>query len=51
MPVFQYHLAMALYGDNQKDKAIEELKEALAKPQAFDERKEAEEALKQWQAN
>ena len=51
MPVFQYHLALALYGDNQKDKAIEELQEALAKPQAFEERKDAEALLKQWQTN
>ena len=51
MPVFQYHLALALYGDNQKEKAIEELQEALAKGQPFDEKQKAQEQLKQWQNN
>lgn len=51
LPVFQYHLALALYGDNQKEKAIEELREALAKDQPFDEKKKAQEQLKQWQNN
>ena len=50
MPVFQYHLAMALYGDGQKDEAMKELGEALAKEQPFNERAEAEALLKKWQA-
>ena len=48
LPVFQYHLALALYGDNQKDKAIETLREALAKDQPFAEKKEAEDTLAKW---
>ncbi|MDX9835429.1 MAG: tetratricopeptide repeat protein, partial [Desulfobulbus sp.] len=50
MPVFQYHLATALYGDGQKEEAITELREALTKEQPFAERGEAEILLKKWQA-
>lgn len=48
LPVFHYHLALALYGDNQKDKAIETLRETLDKGQPFAEKKEAEDTLGQW---
>ena len=41
---------LALYGDGQKDEAMKELGEALAKEQPFKERAEAEALLKKWQA-
>ena len=48
LPVFQYHLALALHGDNHKEKAIETLREALAKDQPFAEKKEASDTLAKW---
>ena len=51
MPVFLYHLALALYGEEKKTEALEMLQEALAKEQPFNEREQAENLLKKWQNN
>jgi predicted Zn-dependent protease len=49
VPVFRYHLAMALYGEDKKKEAINELQQALGQDQEFKERQEAEQLLKEWQ--
>ena len=48
-PVFRYHLALALYGEDKKEQAIKELQEALASKEDFSEKNTAEELLKEWQ--
>ncbi len=47
-PVIQYHLALALYANNEKQEAIESLEKALANDTKFEYRKEAENSLKLW---
>jgi len=46
-PVINYHLALALFGENEKDKAIASLKNALAFTGDFKERQAAADLLKQ----
>lgn len=47
-PVFRYHLALALYGEDKKEEAVKELQEAVSSGD-FAEKGEAEELLKEWQ--
>ena len=47
-PVIQYHLALALYANNEKQEAIDSLEKALANDSQFENRKEAEKSLKLW---
>jgi tetratricopeptide (TPR) repeat protein len=47
-PVIQYHLALALYGNGEKQEAIEFLEKALAGDTRFEEREGAEILLKEW---
>ncbi len=49
VPVFRYHLALALHGEGKNKEAINELQQALRQDQEFKERPEAEQLLKQWQ--
>ena len=48
-PVIAYHLAMAQYGNGEKDVAIATLKGAVAKKTEFKERAEAMKTLETWQ--
>ena len=48
MPVFRYHLALALHGENKTDLAVKELEEALASKTDFAEKVEAEKLLNEW---
>ena len=48
--VIQYHMALALYGNKEKQKAVASLEKALAGKKEFSERKDAEELLKKWQS-
>ena len=48
-PVIAYHLALAQYGNDEKDVAIATLQGALTKKGDFKERAEAEKTLKLWQ--
>ncbi|HFQ88819.1 MAG TPA: tetratricopeptide repeat protein [Desulfobulbus sp.] len=50
VPVFRYHLAMALHGEGKKKEAIRELKEALAKDAPFKEKAQADSLLKKWES-
>ncbi|MGI6656406.1 MAG: tetratricopeptide repeat protein [Desulfobulbus sp.] len=50
MPVIRYHLALALYGDGDKQAAIAELTKALAQKEDFAEKEEAASLLKKWQS-
>jgi tetratricopeptide (TPR) repeat protein len=47
-PVIQYHLALALYGNGEKQQAIESLEKALDGNTKFEDRGEAENLLKEW---
>jgi tetratricopeptide (TPR) repeat protein len=47
-PVIQYHLALALYGNGEKQQAIESLEKALDGKTNFEDRGEAENLLKEW---
>jgi tetratricopeptide (TPR) repeat protein len=47
-PVIQYHLALALYGNGEKQHAIESLEKALDGNTNFEDRGEAENLLKEW---
>jgi tetratricopeptide (TPR) repeat protein len=47
-PVIQYHLALALYGNGEKQEAIASLEKALAGESKFAERAEAEVLLRAW---
>ncbi len=47
-PIIQYHLALALYGNGEKEEAIALLKKTLAKASEFGNRAEAEILLQQW---
>ena len=49
-PVVQYHLALALYGNKEKQEAVALLEKALVGKNEFSERKDAEELLKKWQS-
>jgi tetratricopeptide (TPR) repeat protein len=51
MPVFRYHLALALHGENKTDQAIKELEETLSSKADFAERNDAETLLKKWKNN
>jgi tetratricopeptide (TPR) repeat protein len=44
-PVIEYHLALALSGNNQKEDAVKTLEKLLARKTDFSERKKAEELL------
>ena len=44
-PVMEYHLALALSGNNQKEEAVKTLEKLLARKTDFSERKKAEELL------
>ncbi|MFC1830681.1 tetratricopeptide repeat protein [Thermodesulfobacteriota bacterium] len=46
-PTISYHLALALQGDGQTEKAREVLTDALAKGEEFDDREKAEELLRE----
>jgi tetratricopeptide (TPR) repeat protein len=48
-PIIQYHLALALYGNGDKQEAIASLEKALAGENKFAERAEAEVLLIEWQ--
>ncbi len=47
-PIIQYHLALALYGNGDKQEAIASLEKALAGDGKFEERGEAEALLSEW---
>ncbi len=47
-PVIQYHLALALYGNDEKQQAIKSLEKALEENSSFEDRDEAENLLKEW---
>lgn len=47
-PIIQYHLALALYGNGDKQEAIASLEKALAGENKFAERGEAEVLLSEW---
>ncbi len=49
VPVFRYHLALALHGEGKKELAIKELKEALTGKEPFKERDAAQATLQQWE--
>jgi tetratricopeptide (TPR) repeat protein len=47
-PIIQYHLALALYGNGDKQEAIASLEKALAGDGKFDDRGKAESLLSEW---
>ncbi len=47
-PVIQYHLALALYGNGEKEEAIALLKKTLADTSEFSNRADAKILLRQW---
>jgi tetratricopeptide (TPR) repeat protein len=47
-PIIQYHLALALYGNGDKQEAIASMEKALAGENKFAERVEAEALLQEW---
>ncbi|TKB24938.1 tetratricopeptide repeat protein [Desulfopila sp. IMCC35006] len=47
-PTIQYHLALALYGNDQKLEAIQSIEKILTSESEFAERKDAEILLQQW---
>lgn len=49
IPILRYHLALALYGEGEKEQAVKELQAALNSTNDFQKRKEAEALLSQWQ--
>ena len=49
MPVFRYHLALALYGEDKKELALKELQEAALKDD-FPEKDEVAALLMEWQS-
>lgn len=49
-PAIKYHLALAQFGNGEKEQAIATLQAVLTQKGSFKERNEAEEALGRWQA-
>lgn len=50
MPILRYHLALALFGEGEKQAAIKEVERALSLPQPFKEKEEAAATLHTWQS-
>jgi tetratricopeptide (TPR) repeat protein len=48
VPVFRYHLALALYGESKTEQAVKELETALKSEEKFPERKAARKQLAEW---
>ncbi len=47
-PSLRYHLALALFGEEKKAEAIQQMEQVVASQQSFNEKEEAKVLLREW---